>query len=80
MRRRAVDWTVAWAAVPAEGAGLPWAAHACTPPLLRSLLPRPKMVFGQRPPPLEEDPVSRQPCLAACATGIGGAGRCHKLD
>lgn len=38
------------------------------------------MTFGKRPPPLEEDPVSQQPCLATCATGVAGGARCHKLD
>lgn len=39
-----------------------------------------EMVFGERPPPLEEDPVSQQSCLAACATAITEGGkRCHKL-
>ncbi|GAB4816265.1 hypothetical protein N2152v2_003311 [Parachlorella kessleri] len=46
-----------------------------------------EMIFGQVPPPLSEDPVSRQSCLAACPTGapVGpeageAAVRCHKLD
>lgn len=39
-----------------------------------------QMTFGQQPPPLDQDPVSRHPCLASCTTGIAGAGRCHKLD
>lgn len=48
-----------------------------------------QMVFGQAPPPLSEDAVARQPCLAACPSGAaaplaGAAGaqapRCHKLD
>ena len=39
-----------------------------------------KMVFGQKPPPLEEDPVRSQVCLGDCATAIVGGARCHKLD
>jgi len=39
------------------------------------------MVFGERPPLLEDDPVFNQPCLAACATAkaSGKGERCHKL-
>ena len=49
-----------------------------------------RMIFGQAPPPLEEDPVRQQPCLSGCATarsgggdgggGVDGAPRCHKLE
>ena len=39
-----------------------------------------RMIFGQHPPPLEQDEAARQPCLAACATAVPGAVRCHKLD
>lgn len=39
-----------------------------------------EMVFGKRPPPLSEDPVATQPCLAACSTAVASGGRCHKLD
>jgi hypothetical protein len=37
-----------------------------------------KMHFGRVPPPLEEDAVSKQSCLAECATGRIG-NKCHKL-
>lgn len=39
-----------------------------------------QMIFGKRPPPLEEDPVAAQPCLGACATAVASGARCHKLD
>lgn len=48
-----------------------------------------EMIFGQVPPLLSEDAVSRQSCLAGCPSGVpmprGDTGasdpaRCHKLD
>lgn len=36
------------------------------------------MVFGQNPPPLEEDPALKQSCLEGCATYVTGE-TCHKL-
>ena len=59
---------------------------ACTTQQLLSLLTAScaasalQMVFGKRPPPLDQDPVAAQPCLAACATAIASGSRCHKLD
>jgi hypothetical protein len=59
---------------------------ACTTKQLLSLLTAScaasalQMVFGKRPPPLDQDPVAAQPCLAACATAIASGSRCHELD
>ncbi|GMH46052.1 hypothetical protein BSKO_14016 [Bryopsis sp. KO-2023] len=40
-----------------------------------------EMIFGQRPPPLEKDPVMEQGCLTECATAKSGKGQpCWKLD
>jgi len=45
-----------------------------------------EMIFGQAPPPIEEDPVFNQPCFSVCNVGLGAAaaGRealpCPKLD
>eukprot|EP00884_Botryococcus_braunii_P004293 jgi/Botrbrau1/13865/Bobra.0056s0098.1 len=37
-----------------------------------------EMVFGQAPPPLEEDDVMKAACLTACPTAVSGP-RCAKL-
>ena len=48
-----------------------------------------EMVFGAVPPPLEQDPVALQPCLAACPSAAAPPAsdvqpaqqpRCPKLD
>jgi hypothetical protein len=36
------------------------------------------MVFGQYPPPLDQDPATQQSCLTGCATSMPG-NTCHKL-
>lgn len=40
-----------------------------------------EMIFGQAPPPLEEDPVYTQPCFASqCTLGNALPTPCPKLD
>ena len=43
-----------------------------------------EMIFGQEPPPIEEDPVYNQPCLSPCKIGsLGENGKfqpCPKID
>lgn len=38
-----------------------------------------QMVFGQVPPPLEEDDAIAQPCLAECTTAQAAVKPCHKM-
>ena len=38
-----------------------------------------QMIFGQVPPPVEEDEALAQPCLAECTTGQTAKAPCHKL-
>lgn len=38
-----------------------------------------EMVFGLKPPPLEEDEVMQAPCIAECTTGVFDRPTCHKL-
>ena len=38
-----------------------------------------KMVFGQRPPPLDQDEVSGQKCFKQCALAKMEAKECSKL-
>ena len=37
------------------------------------------MIFGQNPPPLDQDPAAQQSCLSGCVTAVSGS-RCHKLE
>ncbi|RAL50950.1 hypothetical protein DM860_005306 [Cuscuta australis] len=40
-----------------------------------------EMVFGQEPPPFEQDPVAKQPCLAGiCSMANPSSDVCHKLQ
>lgn len=39
-----------------------------------------EMIFGQEPPPVEEDPVYTQPCFSACNIGIAEKKACPKID
>lgn len=40
-----------------------------------------EMIFGQEPPPFEQDPVAKQPCLPRlCSVANPSAGFCHKLQ
>jgi len=38
------------------------------------------MIFGQAPPPIEEDPVYNQPCFSVCNIGSESARVCPKID
>lgn len=38
-----------------------------------------KMIFGEMPPPLAEDPVTTQPCFSSCAIGMVNDSKCKKL-
>lgn len=38
-----------------------------------------RMVFGQTPPPLDEDPALTQPCFVSCPTGNPKAASCIRL-
>ena len=39
-----------------------------------------KMIFGQQPPPLEEDEASQQPCLPECQMATSSKRKCNKLQ
>jgi hypothetical protein len=39
-----------------------------------------EMIFGQEPPPIEEDPVYNQPCFSVCNIGSGEKKACPKVD
>ncbi|KAI8102171.1 hypothetical protein M9435_005777 [Picochlorum sp. BPE23] len=39
-----------------------------------------EMIFGQAPPPVEEDPVYNQPCFSACNIGSDSKQVCPKID
>jgi hypothetical protein len=39
-----------------------------------------EMIFGQEPPPVEEDPVYNQPCFSACNIGSSEKKSCPKVD
>jgi len=39
-----------------------------------------EMIFGQEPPPVEEDPVYTQPCFSACNIGSAEKKACPKID
>ena len=39
-----------------------------------------EMIFGQSPPPLEEDPVYNQPCFSVCNIGSDEKKVCPKID
>ena len=39
-----------------------------------------EMIFGQAPPPLEEDPVYDQPCFSVCNIGSSEKKVCPKID
>lgn len=38
-----------------------------------------KMIFGEIPPPLAEDPVTTQPCFSSCSIGMVNDSKCKKL-
>lgn len=38
-----------------------------------------KMIFGEHPPPIAEDPVNGQPCFSSCAIGMVNDSKCKKL-
>ena len=40
------------------------------------------MIFGEAPPPIQEDQVMLQPCFSDCASARdrGGLVKCHKLQ
>ena len=39
-----------------------------------------KMIFGQRPPPLQEDEAVTQSCLQECSAARVSVSTCHKLQ
>ena len=39
-----------------------------------------KMIFGQQPPPLDQDEASQQPCLSDCQMGSESKRKCKKLQ
>lgn len=39
-----------------------------------------EMIFGQPPPPIEEDPVYNQPCFSVCNIGSASSQVCPKID
>lgn len=39
-----------------------------------------EMIFGQEPPPVEQDPVYNQPCFSACNIGSSEKKACPKVD